>query len=123
MTLDHRTARATGTGQFDLIRGALPCQPRRGQNGRGRLGIGSRVRRFDVFGHTHAEHAPLVEGLANLGVIEAPITADGMHGELARRGHAINGDLRPSDQRLHRAGVIRIARREVGGKAEPDRRL
>lgn len=120
MALDHRTAIATGAGQFDLIRGTPLCQSRLSQDRRDPLGIGGGIDRFDAGGDAHGEDAPLVEEFSDFRIVYPHIAADGVDGELSRREHAINSGLSAINQGLDIAGVIGVTGGEVSGKDKPD---
>src|SRR5947208_1622017 len=70
VTFDDRPAIATGTGQVDLVRGALAIQPRLVQDAEHLLRGGYRRDRCNTVRNPHREDAPGVQRLTQLQVVE-----------------------------------------------------
>jgi hypothetical protein len=78
------------------------------------------VERVDAARNAHREHAALVQPLSDLVVVEAHIATHRVKGQLACGSEAIDGGLRPLDQRFDLAGVSGIALGEVNGEDAPN---
>lgn len=113
VTFDDGPARATGTGQVDLVRGALAVQPRLVQDAEHLLRGGYGSDRFNGVRNPHRENAPGVQRLTQLHVVEGQVARHRMDRQGGLPRDPCDGLLDFVDQRQRIAGITGIAHRQV----------
>jgi hypothetical protein len=123
VTFDDGPAIATGTGQVDLVRGALAVQPRLVQDAKHLLRGGYGSDRFDGVRNPHREDAPGVQRLAQLYLIESQGARHRMDCQGGLPRDPCDGLLDFVDQRQRIAGITGITHRQVDSQDETRCRL